>query len=620
MSDRTKFPGALRRPGGGLMAPGQAGNRVGLLLIAVTLAGFFSVVFPNFGTLGNASSITISLAAITIAAVGSAFLIILGRIDLSIGSMYSLVAVTVAIVNQATGNAWLGALAGLLTGLALGTINGLLVRALTISPIIVTVATMIMFSGLAYLLTGGNTVGGQPDPFTQFGRSNLFGIPTPVVIAVMIFLVAGYVLTRTPLGLRVYAVGGNERAATLSGVRSARLVLGAYMTNGVLIGLAGVLTTARLGIAAPNTGVGFEFDVLTAVILGGVAFTGGAGRPLGILYGIIAIGVLNAGVVFAGLPFYFQSISQGALLLLALGSDQIIQASRARKLKRSRAQQRVGRDSTHAVEVSKRHQTDPQLTTVEPVLVVSGLTKRYGAVQALEDAGLVVRPGEVVCLLGDNGAGKSTLVKMISGALQPDAGTVSILGEDVTGKSPNELRAAGLETVYQDLALCPNLSVAHNMVLGAEPVRRLAGVIPWRDDRAALTLAHDRLTRLGAALPAETNLVEHLSGGQRQAVAIARALHEDVRVAILDEPTAALGVHQTAAVLNTIRAAADQGTGIILISHDIATVLAVADRVVVLRLGRVTFDGQAETLSELDLLQLMAGIDSPLSGAELVDK
>jgi len=253
-----------------------------------------------------------------------------------------------------------------------------------------------------------------------------------------------------------------------------------------------------------------------------------------------------------------------------------------------------------------------------PVLEVERASKAYGAVRALEDGTLHVHPGEIVCLLGDNGAGKSTLTKIIAGAEQPDSGEVRISGNPVHFHSPADARAAGVETVYQDLALCPNLSVAHNLVLGDEPTRRLLGLVRVRDDARAQQLATARLGELGIRLQDETVLVQALSGGQRQSVAIARALGHDVKLILLDEPTAALGVTQTANVLRLVRSVAAQGTGVIMITHDVASVLEIADRVVVLRFGRVLHDGPVNDLGEHQLLRLMAGLEQQAPRRELL--
>lgn len=587
--------------------PGDAKSRLGLLLIALALAAGFSVAFPNFGTLNNLNSILLASSTILIAAVGTSLLLLLGKLDFSIGGIYAVCGVTTALAGGAGLPPLFTALAGVAAGAFLGGLNGLLVRLLAISPIIVTVATMIIYEGMAFVLSGGNALSGLPAGLLEFGRGSIGPFRTPIVLALVVFVVFAVWLTRTNSGLKVYATGGNKRAADLLGMDSAKLELVAYSVNGALVGIAAVLTTARLGIGSPGAGQGLVFDVITAVILGGIAFNGGVGRPLGIFYGIAAIGILNAGLVFSGVPLYYQTIAKGVLLLSALGMDQVLARTDAGASRRSKTSSRTANVDTLAVASRRRRQTPPGLALRAPVLKAQGLTKRFGTVIANSSIDLAVRPGEIVCLIGDNGAGKSTLVKMLAGAMQPDDGTVEVDGVPVGLASPARMKQLGLETVYQDLALFPNLSVAHNLALGELALPGTSSGL-WRDDRAAIASARLRLSELGVQLPSESTLVANLSGGQRQCVAIARSLHDGVKVIMLDEPTAALGVHQTAAVLNLIEHTAASGAGVVLISHDIETVLRVADRVVVLRLGHVAYDGPTSSLSEVDLIRLMAGI------------
>jgi ABC-type sugar transport system ATPase subunit len=197
-------------------------------------------------------------------------------------------------------------------------------------------------------------------------------------------------------------------------------------------------------------------------------------------------------------------------------------------------------------------------------------------------------------------------VKIISGAIHPDGGTLQLEGHDVTFRSPQDARAAGLETVYQDLALCPNLSITHNMMLGREKTRRWLGFVPVRDDAMAAVECRNKLAALGVTLRDDSVLVRSLSGGQRQSVAIARALGEHVKLICLDEPTAALGVKQTAQVISVIRSIAATGTGVVLVTHDLTTVRQLADRIVVLSLGRVVYDDVVSTLTADQLWGLMA--------------
>ncbi|AIB18927.1 Various polyols ABC transporter, ATP-binding component [Brucella suis bv. 2] len=218
-------------------------------------------------------------------------------------------------------------------------------------------------------------------------------------------------------------------------------------------------------------------------------------------------------------------------------------------------------------------------TSSQPVLRLSGISKNFGAVSALTDIDLEVFPGEVVALVGDNGAGKSTLVKTLAGVHQPTSGTIEFNGEKVVLSSPGVALDLGIATVFQDLALCEKLDVVANIFLGRE-------ISSYRLDEVSMEIkAWKLLNELSARIPSVREPVASLSGGQRQTVAISRSLLLDPKLIMLDEPTAALGVAQTAEVLDLIERVRDRGLGVIMISHNMEDVRAVADRIVVLRLG-----------------------------------
>ena len=241
-----------------------------------------------------------------------------------------------------------------------------------------------------------------------------------------------------------------------------------------------------------------------------------------------------------------------------------------------------------------------------PLLELSGISKRFGAVDALTDVRFDVRPGEVVALVGDNGAGKSTLIKVISGIHRADSGVIRWQGKEVVLGSPNDAGALGIATVYQDLALCDNLDVVANLFLGREPT-----ALGMLDELAMERRALDVLRRLSVALPSVRIPVAALSGGQRQSVAVARSVLGASRVVLLDEPTAALGVAQTREVLALIERLRGEGLGVVLISHNLADVYAVADRIAVLRLGRHVGTFDARALPHEQLIALMTGAAAP---------
>ena len=245
-----------------------------------------------------------------------------------------------------------------------------------------------------------------------------------------------------------------------------------------------------------------------------------------------------------------------------------------------------------------------------PLLVLDGISKRYGAVRALDAVYLSVYAGEVVALLGDNGAGKSTLVKIIAGNVEADAGALRYAGRVLTGHSPAQARALGIETVYQDLSLCPNLDVVANFFMGRERVRRRLGV-PLLDEAAMEAETGAALARIGTVLPSVRVPVEQLSGGQRQAIELARFVHWGGRLVVLDEPFAALGVEQTRRGLDLIERVRAQGIAVVVITHNVLHALQVADRLVVLRQGRVVAERAAPQTDATEVIALITGTGQP---------
>ncbi len=252
--------------------------------------------------------------------------------------------------------------------------------------------------------------------------------------------------------------------------------------------------------------------------------------------------------------------------------------------------------------------------TVQPVLTARSVVKRFGRVVALDHADFDLMPGEVLGVIGDNGAGKSTLIKVISGALIPDDGEIRLDGELVDFRSPIEARDAGIETVYQNLALSPALSIADNIFLGRE-IRKpgfLGSVFRMVDRAAMRQFAREKLTELGLMTIQNINqAVETLSGGQRQGVAVARAAAFGSRVIIMDEPTAALGVKESRRVLELILDVKRKGIPIVLISHNMPHVFEVADRIHIHRLGRRIAVVDPKTISMSDAVAIMTGAMEP---------
>jgi D-xylose transport system ATP-binding protein len=256
--------------------------------------------------------------------------------------------------------------------------------------------------------------------------------------------------------------------------------------------------------------------------------------------------------------------------------------------------------------------TAPAPTTSPPLLEIRGISKSFGSVQALTEVDFEVRPGEVMALVGDNGAGKSTLIKCVAGIHAADSGQIVFDGQEVNIHGPKDAAKLGIEVVYQDLALCDNLDVVQNMYLGREArdfLQRLKE--PVMEAKTAETMKSLAVTTIRSI----RQPVATLSGGQRQSVAVARAVMWNSRLVILDEPTAALGVAQTQQVLELVDRLADQGLAVVLISHNLHDIFAVANRITVLRLGRSIAVYERDKTTQQEVVQaITAGVPTKVSG------
>ena len=244
-----------------------------------------------------------------------------------------------------------------------------------------------------------------------------------------------------------------------------------------------------------------------------------------------------------------------------------------------------------------------EATASTSVLEVRGMSKRFGGIQAVDNASLSVKTGEILGLVGPNGAGKSTLVHMIAGIIKPDKGEIWIDNSPVVIKGPKDSRRLGIEIVYQNLALIDTLDVASNVHLGREMLRR-PSIFQWLDNAKMQAQARELVTKLGLDLE-PTQVVGLLSGGQRQAVALGRAIFQQARFAIFDEPTAALGVIETRATLKVIEGFRDRALGVIVVCHDLEDIFSITDRIIAMRAGRIVGERVTEMTSPDEILELM---------------
>lgn len=288
---------------------------IGLIVVSV-LMGLAS---DNFFSVSNIFNVLRQVSIVGVLAVGMTFVILTGGIDLSVGAVMALVGtITAGLIVNSDIPAPLAMLAGLGLGTVIGLANGALVAWGRMPAIIVTLATMGMARGLALIYSGGYPVSGLPSWLSWFGVGRIGIVPVPVIFMVIVYALAWVLLQRTPFGRHVYALGGNELAAQLSGVRTRKVKLAVYTISGLTSALAAVILTGRLMSGQPNAGVGFELDAIAAVVLGGTAIAGGRGLILGTLIGAVLLGILNNGLNLMGINPYLQDVIKGAIILLAI--------------------------------------------------------------------------------------------------------------------------------------------------------------------------------------------------------------------------------------------------------------------------------------------------------------
>ncbi|MCA0963018.1 ABC transporter permease [Salipiger bermudensis] len=288
---------------------------IGLIVVSI-LMGFAS---ENFFSVGNIMNVLRQVSIVAILAVGMTFVILTGGIDLSVGAVMALSGTIAAglMVNMGLPG-WVGLLAGLGVGVGLGIFNGVMVAWGRMPAIIVTLATMGIARGLGLLYSGGYPISGIPSWISWFGIGRIGIVPVPVIAMVIVYALAWILLQRTPFGRHVYAIGGNELAAKLSGVKTQMVKLTVYAISGLTSAFAALILTGRLMSGQPNAGVGFELDAIAAVVLGGTAIAGGRGLILGTLIGAVLLGILNNGLNLMGINPYLQDVIKGLIILLAI--------------------------------------------------------------------------------------------------------------------------------------------------------------------------------------------------------------------------------------------------------------------------------------------------------------
>lgn len=562
--------------------------------IFIPFIAFFTIVaitHPQFVGPLNLLNLARDISFLLVLALGETIVMISGGIDLSIGMVSSLSAIVSGLILVNHGPVPFAITAGLTTGLACGAINGFLISRVGIPPIIVTLGMMYAAQGIGLILTAGNPLYPFPPEYTFLGRGSFFNIPIPLIVWVALVqaIVVWVLLSRNRFGYWITALGGNREAARRAGLNVLRLGWTPYVLSGLFAAIFGMLMSAYLSSAQPGYGLGWEMQAIVATIVGGTSLFGGVGTVVGTLIGTAIIAMMNDTLVILKIPTFWQNLVIGLIIVVAVGFDTYrrkIRYTPDKTQKSARQVTAVERPDLGLVfegaGLSVRDLSEGISKNGTPIFSMKGITKYFGYVQALDSVDFDLYPNEVVALVGDNGAGKSTLMKIASGSQMPDSGEILLRGEKINFNGPRDAANRGIAMLYQDLALVDCRDVASNLFLGREPVR-FAGMV---DIKRMIKGSELMLKGLKMKISSPKTLVQYLSGGQRQGVAIGRAVSQGASILILDEPTAALGVEESSRVLTLIEELKGIGCSVIIISHNLLHVFSIADRIFVLRGGR----------------------------------
>ena len=587
---------------------GKSLRNIVLIFVILLMLVIFSLLSDSFFSSGTLMNFIRQNAVLFIAAMGSLLIMLTGGLDLSVGSSGALAGMVAAIVmtkvgmqNAATG--FIGFAVVIMIGMIIGTANGYFIGYLNISPFMTTLAMLSITRGATIAISGNSRIIVDNSFYVWLGNKTIpinlgtttANFPVSVVLVIIIVLLTAIILQKTAFGRKLYAVGGNKSAATSSGINSKKMILTAYVLNSIFMCLASVVWVGRTMSAVPRQGEGFEFNVLTAVILGGCSLAGGIGTVSGTLIGATLLGVISTGLSMIDLPPYVIYWVQGGLIILAVFIEIRMGTQKVKCAAEVQSSHNLHANKSHVMElINKNEQCTLELTNIG---------KSFPGVKALEDISLTIERGKIHAIMGENGAGKSTLMKIMTGVYKKDCGEIKINGFPVEIKNPVEAQKLGISIIYQEFALVPYMSIAQNVFLGKEIPSKIKLFL----DRAGMRReAKNILKRVNLKLDVNSS-VQDCRVGQQQMVEIAKAVGANSWVVVMDEPTAALTEDDKERLFGIIRELKAQGVAIVYISHRMAEIFAIADVVTVLRDGKHVITAPISEVDENKLIKYMVG-------------
>lgn len=581
-----------------------------LIGVIIILIATFGRMTPTFFSVGTLTNFIRQNAVLYVASVGMMIIMLTGGLDLSVGSTGALAGMMAALAMKRVGMetpmaGWLGVLIVILVGIVVGTANGLFIGYLKISPFMTTLAMQSITRGMTIAISGNGRVVVDNKMYTWLGKETIriplgketvFSLPVSIFLIAAVFVCIYILLRKTTFGRKLYAVGGNPVAAICSGIDARKMTLVAYIMNSVLMCIASIVWVGRTMSAVPRQGSGFEFNVLTAVILGGCGLAGGIGTMTGTFIGATLLGVITTGLGMIHVPPYVIYWIQGGLIVLAVYIDTMSGKMRQRK----KVEQLSPHHATHT---ERQSITEIIEQNEQEILELDGISKSFPGVKALDDVSIKFERGKVHAIMGENGAGKSTLMKILTGVYKMDQGEIKINGVPVRIRNPVEAQKFGISIIYQEFALVPFMSVAQNVFLGKEIPSRLGLFISRRKMRKA---AREILKRVNLRMDVN-EIIQNCRVGQQQMVEIAKAVCANSWVVVMDEPTSSLTEDDKEKLFEIIQALKEDGVAVVYISHRMSEIFSIADDVTVLRDGKHVITAPISEVDEHSLIKHMVG-------------
>lgn len=545
---------------------------VGGLIAPLTFsAGIWLGILPFIGILG-------------IASLGQHLVVQQRGFDLSVAGVMSLSAVVISSqlpLDASAAEVVIYAIGVLVLGTIIGVMNGVLVSKFRIPPIVTTIGMNAILVGFALYLSG-NVPSSSPQLLTDFANSRVWYLPTPFVIMIVISAITAFVMAKSVIGRRFVAVGVSPEASKALAISVSRYRIGTYALAGFLFSLAGLLLAGYLTSPAVQSGMPYMLTTLAAVIVGSNPLNGDRGSILATMIGAVFLSYLNQLVLVLGFDYATQAVVQAVIVLAGVAVPNFLSGNAVSGKGRV-----VPGHSPAAVDAANS------------LLTLRGVSKSFGPVVALSDVSLSVEPGRVHAIVGENGAGKSTMINVMAGVFAPSGGDVFLDGKPVTGSSPRTMRELGISVAYQHPTLPPDLTVLECLQIVSEKFR-------GADGPAHAQALMDRVATDALSVDPGTRVSE-LNIAQRHVCEIVRAIATNPRVLVLDEPTEPFREADVKKLFALVRELRDDGTAIIYISHRLHEVEEIADRVSVLRDGRLIETRDRQDFSHDEIINLIVG-------------